>query len=138
MNGFLLDTHAWFWIQTGDSSKVSTGFFPEVERWQKRGIVYISGISVLELARLSADGTLDLGSSIDKFVLDATRDGGFQILSLTTQVLIESTRLPGQIHRDPSDRMLVATAREHGLTLVTRDKPLLEYADQGHLKARKP
>jgi len=97
----------------------------------------VSAVSVWEVARLVADGDIELGMSIDRFVREATIDGGLSLLPLTTQILIESTRLPEDIHRDPSDRLLVATAREPGLTLVTRDKPLLRYAKEGHLKARK-
>jgi PIN domain nuclease of toxin-antitoxin system len=44
-------------------------------------------------------------------------------------------RLPSQLHDDPVDRILVATARIEGLTLVTRDRALLDYATQGHLRA---
>jgi PIN domain nuclease of toxin-antitoxin system len=41
------------------------------------------------------------------------------------------------MHRDPADRMIVSTARLHGLTLLTRDDDLLAYAKQGHVKAKK-
>jgi len=138
VNGFLLDTHAWLWAQIQDSRKVSATFFSDVESWQRQERVYISDISVLELARLDLEQEVILGTSIDNFVAQAVADDGFRLLPLTTRILIESTRLPGNIHRDPADRLLVSTAREHGLTLVTRDKPLLSYARQGHLNARKP
>ena len=95
---------------------------------------YLSAISILEVARLVSYGQLDLGMSVDDFVQESTRDGGFQLLPLSTRVLIESTRLPGDLHRDPSDRLLAATAREHSLTLVTRDRELLRYGRRGHLR----
>ena len=98
----------------------------------------VSSISVLEIARLVADGQYDLGISVDLFVEEALANDGFLLLDLSTSILIESTRLPGDIHRDPSDRLLVATAREYGLTLITRDKSLLRYAKAGHMSARKP
>jgi PIN domain nuclease of toxin-antitoxin system len=138
MSGFLLDTHAWLWAQMRNTKEVPAKFFTEVEKWQRQRTVYISAISVLELARLVAHGSLSLGTSIDRFVEDATRNGGFQLLALDVQILIESTRLPGNIHRDPSDRLLVATAREHSLTLITVDRDILDYAARGHLNARKP
>jgi PIN domain nuclease of toxin-antitoxin system len=37
------------------------------------------------------------------------------------------------LHRDPSDRILAATAREHSLVLVTRDEELVRYGRKGHL-----
>ena len=138
MTGYLFDTHTWLWVQQRATEEISPGFFSEAEEWQRLSRAYISTISVLEIARLVADGDLELGMSVERFLEEGTRDSGLQLLPLTVQILIESTRLPGEIHRDPADRILVATAREHGMTLVTRDKPLLKYAQQGHLNARKP
>jgi len=137
MNPTLLDTHYWLWLQTGNSQQINAEAREDLLKLQLSKRLYLSAVSVWEVARLVADGDIELGMSIDRFVREATIDGGLSLLPLTTQILIESTRLPGDIHRDPSDRLLVATAREHGLTLVTRDKPLLRYAKEGHLKARK-
>jgi PIN domain nuclease of toxin-antitoxin system len=67
-----------------------------------------------------------------------TNPESFRIAELTGLILFDSTRLPGDLHRDPSDRILAATARAHKLTLVTRDKRLLRYAKHGHLNIRKP
>jgi PIN domain nuclease of toxin-antitoxin system len=44
-------------------------------------------------------------------------------------------QLPGRLHDDPIDRILVATARREGLTLITRDRAILDYAAQGHVRA---
>jgi len=49
-------------------------------------------------------------------------------------LLIESSFLPGRPPRDPADRIIAATARDLGATLITRDHRLLEYAEQGHMK----
>jgi PIN domain nuclease of toxin-antitoxin system len=46
-----------------------------------------------------------------------------------------SSDLPDELHRDPADRIIIATAREYGLRLVTRDRKILDYADKGHLMA---
>jgi PIN domain nuclease of toxin-antitoxin system len=137
MNPVLLDTHYWLWLQTGDSEQINAAARAEILGLQLAKRLYLSAVSVWEVARLVAEGDMELGMSLDRFVRQATIDGGLSLLPMTTQILIESTRLPGDIHRDPSDRLLVATAREHGLTLVTRDKLLLRYAKEGYLKARK-
>jgi PIN domain nuclease of toxin-antitoxin system len=115
VKGYLLDTHAWLWAQRRDLANASAKFLSEVEQWQQFAHAYISDVSVLELARLSAALRIDLGTSIDQFVHDATRDDGLQLLPLTTRILIESTRLP----------------------LVTRDKDLLAYGRKGHLSVLK-
>jgi PIN domain nuclease of toxin-antitoxin system len=49
--------------------------------------------------------------------------------------LMASSFLPGELHGDPADRMMVATAREYGFVLMTRDEALLRYAKQGHMAA---
>jgi PIN domain nuclease of toxin-antitoxin system len=138
MNGLLLDTHYWIWFQQGNPIYIDPAVRRELNAAQEKDNLLISAISVLEVARLVMEGKIDLGQSVDRFVAEAERADGLRILPLTHRILIESTRLPGNIHRNPSDRLLVATAREHGLTLITRDKEILVYARQGHLKARKP
>jgi PIN domain nuclease of toxin-antitoxin system len=60
---------------------------------------------------------------------------GIALAELSPQILMASSFLPGVPPRDPADRILAATAREYGYTLVTRDRPLLAYAEQGHLRA---
>ena len=54
---------------------------------------------------------------------------------LTAEILIASSQLPGLLHGDPADRMLIATARHLNCPLMTRDREILAYADQGHVRA---
>jgi PIN domain nuclease of toxin-antitoxin system len=51
------------------------------------------------------------------------------------ELLIESSFLPGNPPGDPADRIIITTAREYGYTIVTRDRKILDYADQGYVKA---
>jgi PIN domain nuclease of toxin-antitoxin system len=60
---------------------------------------------------------------------------GVRVEALSPEVLIESSFLPGDLHRDPADRILIATARRSDLTLVTRDQTILRYAREGHVRA---
>jgi PIN domain nuclease of toxin-antitoxin system len=138
MNGYLLDTHTWIWVQTGEADKISRNVRRELEKGQARRQVYVSAISILELARLVSLGQRALPCSVDDFVTEAFSDDALILLDLTPRIMIDSTRLPGVFHRDPSDRLLVATARAHGLALVTNDKQILGYSKAGHLNARKP
>ena len=138
MSGYLLDTHIWLWVQLGETGKLDPDILEELERRQRRRELFISTISILEIARLVALQQYSLTSSIDDFVAEATTDDGFILCELSPRILIESTRLPGEFHRDPSDRILIATAREHNLTLINSDKEILRYAKQGHLKASRP
>jgi PIN domain nuclease of toxin-antitoxin system len=54
---------------------------------------------------------------------------------VTFEILSDASFLPEPIHRDPADRILIATARALDLTLITRDRPILAYADKGHVRA---
>lgn len=63
-----------------------------------------------------------------------TRSGA-RLADLCPKVLIASTELPDDLHRDPADRIIIATAREYGLRVVTRDRKILDYANKGHVMA---
>lgn len=57
-----------------------------------------------------------------------------QVAEVTPEILVASSFLPMPVHNDPVDRILIATAREHGLTIVTRDRAILAYGEAGHVK----
>lgn len=137
VKGFLLDTHILLWTQQRDTSKLSASVFRALETWQREQRLFVSAFSAWEIALLEHAGRIQLGMPPERFLEIATEDGGVQIVPLSTSILIESVRLPGKLHRDPADRILAATARETGMTLLTRDDALLAYAAQGHLNARK-
>ena len=67
--------------------------------------------------------------------LKAMTEAGLAWASLSPEVLVASSFLPGELHGDPADRILVATARTFGRRLMTRDRRLLSYAAAGHLEA---
>jgi len=60
---------------------------------------------------------------------------GMQLVDMPPDIFISSSFLPGKPPNDPADRIFIATAREYGYRLVTRDRPLLEYANGGHIQA---
>jgi len=59
---------------------------------------------------------------------------GIKLAPLEPEIAVASTRLPFEMHPDPADRILVATARHLRATLVTADGELLELAGKGHFK----
>ena len=136
MNGYLVDTHVWLWLISGNSSltRVHRG---HLEQWQRAGRLYLSAISAWEAAQKQSTGRLGLDGDVGEWVHVSTMAGRLHLIELTVSVLIASNQLPGEIHGDPADRILAATARDRDLTLVTHDTPLLRYARQGHLKVHK-
>jgi PIN domain nuclease of toxin-antitoxin system len=97
--------------------------------------VWISAITAWEIGNLAATRRIRLARPALGWFQDAMARSGARLVDLTPRVLVASTELPDEIHRDPADRILVATAREHGLRLVTRDHKLLDYAARGHVMA---
>lgn len=58
-----------------------------------------------------------------------------ELSPLTIEILTDCSFLPGLIHRDPADRIIIATARAHNLSIMTRDRKILAYAEAGHVNA---
>lgn len=57
------------------------------------------------------------------------------LAQMTPDILTDASFLPGPIHRDPADRIIIATARASGMTIITRDRLILDYAARGHVNA---
>jgi PIN domain nuclease of toxin-antitoxin system len=84
---------------------------------------------------LVSRGRLTLAISPEAWFTSLRQLPGIRLAPLTPEILIASTVLPGVPPRDPADRIIAATARALGLTIVTRDGELLPYAAAGHLAA---
>jgi PIN domain nuclease of toxin-antitoxin system len=95
----------------------------------------VSAITPWEIGLLVSKGRLQLGSDVMEWIRAALAKPGVQLAPLEPEIAVASTRLPFEMHADPADRILVATARHLGATLVTADKALLDLAQNGHFKA---
>ena len=60
---------------------------------------------------------------------------GIRPSPITTAIALDAAHLPGDLHNDPADRLLIATARQLGAALVTRDRKILDYAGAGFVDA---
>lgn len=98
-------------------------------------VVRVSAISAWEIGLLVANGRLSItvppGGFFDTFMALA----GMALEATTPEIFIASSFLPAPIHRDPADRIIVATARALDLTVVTSDRLILDYAAKGHVRA---
>lgn len=136
MERLLLDTHTWIWL-IADNGQIAPTTRQVVASAQKERILFASVISVWEAANLEAKGRVQLGAGVHAWLEQSLADDGIQLLPLTPEIAVASTRLPGNLHRDPADGILAATARIEGLTLLTRDVRLLDYGRKGHLRTRR-
>jgi PIN domain nuclease of toxin-antitoxin system len=130
----LLDTHIWLWYVENDVKRFSRKIEPLVEAAVQRSELLISAISVWEIAVLDNIRRIELSQDVRTWVGRALSFPGVRFKSLSPSIAIESTRLPGTLHRDPADRILIATARFAGAALVTCDERIIEYAKNGHVK----
>ncbi|MGH9255545.1 MAG: type II toxin-antitoxin system VapC family toxin [Vicinamibacterales bacterium] len=130
----LFDTHVWVWYVENEAGRLSRRLEPLAEAAVRRGGVVVSAISVWEVALLEAVRRIDLSVDVRTWVGRALAFPGVRLMGLSPSIAIESTRLPGQLHRDPADRILIATARLLGAALVTCDERILAYAKKGHVR----
>jgi PIN domain nuclease of toxin-antitoxin system len=128
---YLLDTHAWFWLSLGDT-RIPKDVVLSLEKASLEGRVFLCQISLWEIAQKEAKGKIKLNRPLEVWFQENT--AGLGLLDLPLAVSIEANRLPGDFHKDPADRVIVATARHQGLTLVTGDGLILAYAAAGHLQ----
>ena len=130
----LLDTHCWLWIQSG-GDEFSRSVVAEIEDAGQRGILLISAMSVWELSMLATKGRVILRMPLLEWVREALKTPGLSLVPLSPEIAVESTQLPGRFHGDPADRIIVASARYTGATLLTRDRGILSYSKQSHVRA---
>jgi PIN domain nuclease of toxin-antitoxin system len=125
----LLDTCAVIWLTEKASLRPAA---VEVLR-VNAGATYISPITAWEVGMLAARGRLQLLIRPERWFANLFDVPGVRLAEMSPDLLIASSYLPGKPPRDPTDRIMAATARELGATLVTRDRALLDYGEEGHL-----
>ena len=121
----LLDTHTWIW------SHSQTEYLSEDVREKIQTTPTdqraIASISIWEFAMMVTRGRINLKIDPKHWLNHALNKSGLAVIELTPEIAIESCSLPGDFHKDPADRIIVATARTHNFTLLTKDRKILEY-----------
>ena len=129
MSGILLDTCAVLWLANGEPLE------PAARKAVVEGERHVSPITAWEIANLVRKNRISLTMPVGAWIERAFRGIGAKELELNTRLLIESCALPGAPPNDPADRIIVASAREQNLIILTRDAAILGYAALGHAKA---
>ena len=121
----VLDTHIWVWWVHGDAQLTSSQvrLIEEAES----DTIGISAISCWEIAKLVERGRLELPRTLGEWIEQALNYPGVELIGLSPEIAIASTRLPGHFHRDPADQIIVATARVKECALVTSDRRIARY-----------
>ena len=121
----LLDTHAWIWAHSSaellsPKAKKTIKNTPTDQR-------AIASISIWEFAMMASRGKINVKIAPEQWLDNAVHKTGLQVFDLSPKVALESCNLPGNFHKDPADRIIVATSRIHNLTLVTKDQKIIDY-----------
>jgi len=121
----LLDTHIWLWWVHADKNLTAQ----QAKKIQENetGVIGVSAISCWEIAKLVERGRLELNLPVEEWLRQALDYPGVRLLELTPEIAVESTRLPGEFHRDPADQIIVATARLYDCLLLTADGQIKNY-----------
>jgi PIN domain nuclease of toxin-antitoxin system len=121
----LLDTHTWFWWVRADPL-LPPNHAQYIAANEANG-VGVSVVSVWELALLQQKGRVAVDRPLPDWVRMALSYPNVQLLAFTPDIAIESVFLPDPFHKDPADRILVATARILDIPIVTKDAKILAY-----------
>lgn len=130
----LFDTHVWIWLAYGELGRIKPAAMRAIKNAGSRQAIRISVVSVWEIALLESRGRLELPIPVSEWIRQALDRPEFELVGLEPEIAVESCNLPGGFHADPADRFLVATARLKNAVIVTRDKRILSYGKQGHVR----
>ena len=122
----VLDTHVWVWCMD-NPQMLSPAAAEAIADAQKSSAVYISAISAWEIYMLEKKGRLEFKISALDWVRRCERLSFLKFVPVDNEIARVAVQLPGELHPDPADRMIVATSLILGAPLVTKDRRILEF-----------
>ena len=122
----VLDTHAWIWW-VASPDQLSEPALEAIEPARERKAIYISSISAWEVALLVRKGRLALTIPVEEWIARSEALPWVQFVPLDNQIALRSNHLPGELHEDPADRIIIATALTLGHPLISRDTKIRDY-----------
>lgn len=133
----LLDTHVWIWLASGNTV-LSPVTRRAIDRAKDREHLLISPISVWEISMLVDRKRISLEMDVSDWLNQWIESPGIQNAEFSFQVALLSNRLPGSLHGDPADRILIATAYQENAVLVTADEKILVYGQDSFISVYDP
>ena len=128
----LLDTHAAIWIV--EDQPIASEAKAAIDLvYRTEGTIFVSATTAWEIGLLVARNRLGLSARPERWFQRLLATPGVQLAELSADILIASSFLPVEPPRDPADRIILATARDIGATLITRDRLLLKYGADGQV-----
>jgi PIN domain nuclease of toxin-antitoxin system len=133
----LLDTHVWIWLAAGNSI-LSPVARKAIDKAREKEHLLISPISVWEISMLVERKRIGLDMDVKDWLKHWIESPGILTAEFSMEVALLSNRLPGKIHADPADRILIASAYEENAVLVTADEKILEFGKDPFISVYDP
>ena len=128
----LLDTCTMLYLS--EQLRLKPSIVSAIDEAAQAAELFVSPISAWEIGMLVSKGRTPITKHPTDYFVSFLHETGAHICKLDVAILIGSSYLPGRIHADPMDRLLIETARSQDLTLVTSDRAILAYGRLGHVK----
>ncbi|MFS8981680.1 type II toxin-antitoxin system VapC family toxin [Cupriavidus necator] len=122
----VLDTHTLVWWVAEDET-LSKKAKAAIDRELEGGQIIVSAISAWEIAMLVEREKLVLSMDVGSWLATVAEIEAVHFLPIDIDIATKSVDLPGEFHKDPADRMIVATARKLAAPLVTKDEKIRAY-----------
>lgn len=123
----VLDTHIQIWWVEEDGRLTNAQRLAIESERRRSGTIGVSAISCIEIARLAGAGLIELPTDALTWMGDLLGYPSVRLLPITPEIAVRAYTLPEPFHRDPADRILVATALELSCPLLTSDRRIVEY-----------
>ncbi len=123
----VIDTHILVWWVSGDKTLSASSAKAIKDTLDNDDEVIVSSISAWEISMLINKGRLILSMDVESWLDEVTQIDGVRFMPVNNEISIKSTMLPGEFHKDPADRMIIATARKLAVPLVTADEKIRKY-----------
>ena len=133
-NPIVLDTHVLLWVLL-QPEELSEDVKQQINLAQENSQLFLSSISLWEIAMLKFKKRINIYEPIKDFLESITNIHGVSIKDISSEIATESILLMDNFHGDPADRIIVATAKCYGATMLTRDQKILTWANLGHIKS---
>lgn len=121
----LLDTHIWIWWITR-SERLSKAELRKLDKLSKQGGISISSISLWEMANLVSLNRITPNMPLREWLEVATDPLFVKVIPITADISAEISVLPDSLHRDPADRLIIATSRVLQIPLFTFDRKIIQ------------
>ena len=130
----MLDTHVFVWLMQG-VERISERNKEIIRAAATSNSLCVAAITPWEIAMLTAKTRLALPMDVGEWLDAALGRSGIELVPLSPEIAVASNRLPGNLHGDPADRMIIASARHLNAWLITEDSAILGYSALGYVSA---